>query len=168
MLPQERATVAEDFSAKDAAAFSGLTAAMVNYLCRHGMVRPTNGRRRGRGVQRKFSFGDIVVLKAMAKLLDAGVSVSRLKRALVSLRQSHSKITPEGAPGSYLVTDGKDVLLRHKSGVLELLSSGQFSFAFVVELEAVRRDAVAFASGPLAGDGRLSSTRSSGPRRRVA
>lgn len=142
--------------------------AMVNYLCRHGIVRPAIGRRRGRGIQRKFSFGDIVVLKAMAKLLAGGVSVTRLKRALVSLRAQHPSITQERVPGSYLVTDGKEVLLRHKSGVVELLATGQFSFAFVIELDAVRREAIAFAAGPRQGDRRTSIVARSGTRARRA
>ncbi len=96
-------------------------------------------------MQRLFSFGDIVVLRAVAKLLDGGVSVYRLRRALGALRTTHASITCARMPAAYLVTDGRDVLLRHKSGVFELLATGQFSFAFVVEMESVRKEAVAFA-----------------------
>ncbi len=139
-------TVAQHFSAKEAADFAGLSLAMTDYLCRHKLVVPGVGRKRGRGVQRRYSFGDIVVLRSVAKLLEAGVSVLRLKRALARLRAQHSDITLEGMPASYLVTDGKDVFFRHKTGVLELLTNGQLSFAFVVEIESVRREAVEFAS----------------------
>jgi DNA-binding transcriptional MerR regulator len=140
-----KSQIAQTFSVRQGAAFSGLSMAMVNYLCRQGILVPSAGRRRGRGVQRLFSFGDIVVLRAVAKLLDGGVSVYRLRRALKTLRAFHPGITASGMPAAYLVTDGQDVLLRHRSGVLELLTSGQFSFAFVVEMESVRREAVAFA-----------------------
>src|SRR5437899_2009491 len=105
--------------------------AMVNYLVRAKIVTPTASGRRGRGIQRKFSFGDIVVLKAVAKLLEGGVSVFRLRRALTHFRELHPEITPHSMPAAYLVTDGKDVFLRHRTGVLELLISRQFSFAFV-------------------------------------
>lgn len=118
---------------------------MVDYLCRYKIVVPSNGRRRGRGVQRLFSFGDIVVMRAVAKLLAGGVSVYRLRRALIALRGMHPSITQTGMPAAYLVTDGHEVFLRHRSGVLELLSKGQLSFAFVVEMESVRREAIDFA-----------------------
>lgn len=118
---------------------------MVNYLCRHKIVVPSNGRRRGRGVQRLFSFGDIVVMRAIAKLLAGGVSVYRLRRALGALRGMHPSITQTGMPAAYLVTDGHEVFLRHRTGVLELLSKKQLSFAFVVEIESVRKEAVDFA-----------------------
>lgn len=137
--------IIDSFSAKDAAEFSGISMVMVNYLCRHRIVVPTIGRKRGRGVQRKFSFGDIVVLKALSKLLSGGVSVYRLKRALSSLRSLHAEITKDGLPAAYLVTDGREVYLKHKSGVFELLTTGQFGFAFVVEIESVRREALDFA-----------------------
>lgn len=120
--------------------------AMVNYLVRQKIVIPTAGRKRGRGIQRKFSFGDIVVLKAVTKLLEGGVSVYRLRRAFADFRESHPEITPLSMPAAYLVTDGKDVLLRHKTGVLELLISRQFSFAFVIDVDSMRREAVAFAA----------------------
>jgi DNA-binding transcriptional MerR regulator len=137
--------IVDSFSARDAAEFSGVSLAMVNYLCRHRIVVPAIGPKRGRGVQRRFSFGDIVVLKAIAKLLDGGVSVYRLKRALTSLRSLHGDITTEGLPAAYLVTNGRDVYFRHKSGVFELLATGQFGFAFIVEIDSVRREAVTFA-----------------------
>lgn len=137
--------IVESFSARDAADFAGLSLAMVNYLCRHRIVAPTIGRKRGRGVDRKFSFGDIVVMRAIAKLLSGGVSVYRLKKALTSLRGQHTDITAQGLPAAYLVTNGRDIFFRHESGVLELLANGQFSFAFVVEMESVRKEAVTFA-----------------------
>jgi len=138
--------VAQHFSAKEAAEFAGLSLAMVDYLCRYKLVIPANERKRGRGVQRWYSFGDIVVLRSVAKLLEAGVSVLRLKKALANLRAQHSDITFDGMPATYLVTDGKDVFFRHKTGVLELLTNGQLSFAFVVEVESVRKEAVEFAN----------------------
>lgn len=139
------ANLKEYFSAKEAAEFSGISLAMVNYLCRHRLVVPAIGRKRGRGIERKYSFGDIVILRSVAKLLEAGVSVLRLKKALANLRRLHADITAEKMPASFLVTDGRDVYFRQDSGVLELLTSGQLSFAFVVEVESVRRDAVRFA-----------------------
>lgn len=139
-------TIAQHFSAKEAAEFAGLSLAMVDYLCRYKLVIPADERKRGRGVQRWYSFGDIVVLKSVARLLEAGVSVLRLKKSLAILRAQHSEITCDGMPATYLVTDGRDVFFRHKTGVLELLTNGQLSFAFVVEVESVRKEAIKFAN----------------------
>src|SRR5687767_3350651 len=101
--------VVDTFSPAQASEFSGVSMAMVNYLVRQKIVTPTAGVRRGRGVQRKFSFGDLVILKAVTKLLEGGVSVYGLRRALAGFRKLHPEITPRGMPAAYLVTDGRDV-----------------------------------------------------------
>lgn len=138
--------VSQTFSVAQAAEFSGLSTAMVNYLVRERIVMPTTSARRGRGLQRHFAFGDIVVMKAVARMLAAGVSVYRMRRALAGFREVHPEITPKGMPASYLVTDGREVFLRHRSGLVELLARQQFSFAFVLEVDSMRKEAVAFAS----------------------
>ena len=145
--PSSRDTVVADrFSIRDASAFSGLSQAMVNYLVREDLIRPSRGRRRGRGIERRFSFADLVLMRALAKLLAGGVSVLRLQKALTRLGAMQEELSTERPASAYLITDGREVLLRHKTGVLELLSTGQFEFAFVVEMEPLRREAVAYAS----------------------
>lgn len=136
--------VKNTFSSKQASEFSELSMAMVNYLFRTGLMTPAIGRKRGKGIERKYSFGDLVILKSIAKLLGAGVSVLRLKKALVNLRKLHADITLHNIPGAYLVTDGKEVYLKQSNGVIELLTSGQLSFIFVVDIESVRKDAVSY------------------------
>jgi DNA-binding transcriptional MerR regulator len=140
----KKSSLKNSFSSKQASEFSELSMAMVNYLFRTGLMVPAIGRKRGKGIERKYSFGDLVILKSIAKLLDAGVSVLRLKKALVNLRKLHADITLDNIPGAYLVTDGKDVYLKQSNGVLELLVNGQMGFVFVVDIESVRKDAVSY------------------------
>ena len=65
----------QDFLIARAAKLSGLTPAMLNYLCREKVLLPSVPGRRGRGRPRRYSFGDVVMLRVIAKLLKAGVSV---------------------------------------------------------------------------------------------
>jgi hypothetical protein len=75
--------------------------------------------------------------------LGAGVSVSRLKRALVALRRHYPDISPDSLlPASHLLTDGKEIYLQTSEEVVEHLRSGQTVFAFVVELNRVRAEVV--------------------------
>jgi DNA-binding transcriptional MerR regulator len=132
--------VAESFLIAKAAALSGLTPYMLDYLCRQKILAPTFPGRRGRGHARKYSFGDVVMLRALARLLNAGVSVERLKKALRALRSQHKNISRESLPSRYLVTDGTRVFLRSAEGLLDLDGTGQMSFAFVLELEDLRQE----------------------------
>ena len=134
------------FSTRQAAALAGLSSTMVDYLCRTKIVTPTARYARRRGMRREYSFGDVVVLRAIKKLLNAGVEVSKLKTGLIALRKLHPEITPTSLPAALLVTDGKGVFLRHAPDVIEELSTGQYAFAFVLELRAVQQDILAKAS----------------------
>jgi len=63
--------------------------------------------------------------------------VSRLKDALAGLKERH----PEKKPtASFFVTDGKDVYLRESEQVVEDLRRGQLVFAFVLELNGLRKE----------------------------
>lgn len=126
------------FSVNEAARHSGLTVYMVDYLCRNGLVKPTGCTKRGRGCVRKYTFSDILLLRVISELLSKGVSVLGLKKSLAAL-QKRRGATNDILKKKYLATDGKNIYLEDK-GVLELLSSGQLAFAFVLELESVRNE----------------------------
>ena len=131
------------YTADQAAKYTDVSPAMVNYLCRAGLVVPTASsprKRQGRGALRCYSFGDLVALRLVAKLCTAGVSPLRLKRGLLSLRQYHPEITMNHLPASHVATDGKDIYLRNGKDALERLVDGQLSFAFVVELKQIQKE----------------------------
>jgi len=130
--------VVDWFPVGKAAMYSGLTLDMVNYLCRCGIVKPTGCTKRGRGRVRKYTFSDILLLKIIAKLLANGVSVQRLRKSLVGL-QKRGGTAQDILKRKYLATDGKNIYLKD-NGVLELLTTGQLTFAFVLELENVRNE----------------------------
>src|SRR5690348_11881776 len=114
---------------------------MLDYLCRSGVAVPTGTPHPGRGGRRRYTFGDVVVLRVLSHLLRCGISVAKLKRGLEALRQRHQEITAGRLPGRYLVTDGKTIYFSvHRNAVEELTAAGQLAFAFVVELKAVRND----------------------------
>jgi len=126
------------YSASRAARLAGLTAVMVNYLCRTEIVEPSCACKRGHGLARHYSFGDVVALRLVARLSAYGVSPSRLKEDLRALRQHHPDITLTSLPASHIVTDGKRLYLRKEGDTLEQILDGQLAFAFVVELPKLR------------------------------
>lgn len=115
---------------------------MVDYLCREQLVLPSLSRQLKRGRARKYSFGDLVALRGVAKLLQHGVSVLRLKAGLAAIRHRHHEFTSSSVPASFLVTDGENAYYRETREVLEELKSGQLVFAFVLELDGIRKEIV--------------------------
>lgn len=127
------------FLAAQAAQLSGLTTTMVDYLCRQGIIIPSAVHKPGRGRRRLYSFGDVVMLRAIGRLLATGLSVERMKRGLEKLRSLHPEITATTLPGRFLMSDGHDLFFRANVSELENLSaSGQLAFGFLLEFERVR------------------------------
>lgn len=129
-----------DFLISDAARLSGLSRTMLDYLCREKVMIPSGLGRRGRGCPRRYSFGDVVMLRIIARLLRAGVSVKRLKVAFRAFRRCHKDITPASFPAQYLVTDGHRVYMRDRDSLLDLDGTRQMSFLFILELRDVHQE----------------------------
>ncbi|WP_353401985.1 MerR family transcriptional regulator [Duganella hordei] len=124
-------------TAKSAARISGLTEDMVNYLCRHKIVEPTGEKSRGRGNVRKYTYGDVLLLRVVSKLLVQGISVLRLKKSFRSLQRRGVDV--DLTSKKFVATDGVDIYFG-SGNILEQLSSGQMAFAFIIELASVRRE----------------------------
>jgi DNA-binding transcriptional MerR regulator len=136
-MPQK---VKTDFTAAEAALFSGLTRHMVNYLCRTGVLIPSLSPRRTRGRARRYSFGDVVMLRVMDNLLKRGVEVARLKDALAGLRRFHPEIRRDSLPNKMLFTDGRRIYFKSPEDIVEDVARGQYVFGFVLELKAIRAE----------------------------
>ena len=132
------------FTIEDLHRHTGISLDMLDYLCRHGYLRPAYAPRvRASGKVRYFSYRDLVIASVVERLLATGVKLRRLKKAMKDLRQDHSWF-PKGRrsePIQWLVSDGRAVLLKHEDGFLdELRSGGQRAFAFVVNLEGIQSE----------------------------
>jgi DNA-binding transcriptional MerR regulator len=118
---------------------------MLNYLERSEIfVRETATDRR-HGKVRKYTFRDIVVLRAIKKMLDVGLRPVRVKEVLQNLA------TEEGLPNTREAAQlfakntnsmffiSKDAVLFAKSDdeILDLTSGRQLSFSFMVSVRSI-------------------------------
>lgn len=100
----------------------GITYRQLDYWARTGLLRPSIADARGSGTQRLYSYSDLLELKVIKQLLDAGISLQRARRALECLREGLG-----GDLGSAnLVLVGADSVLARSDGeVVDLLKGGQ-------------------------------------------
>ena len=68
----------------------GITYRQLDYWARTDLIRPSVADARGSGTQRIYSYRDLVELKVIKSLLDAGVSLQSARRAIEYLRGSPS------------------------------------------------------------------------------
>lgn len=130
----------DGYTVAQAEKLAGVPRTMLDYLCRSGVLRPSARPCRGRGHRRLYSFSDLVLLRVIARLLKSGISVLKLSKSFAALRKRHPEFAHERLNGAVLVTDGARIYLRQGAQVIEDLMGGQLGFAFVIELEGVRRD----------------------------
>ena len=83
----------------------------------------------GSGTQRLYSFQDLVTLRVIKNLIDAGVSLQRIRKAVEHLRQMERPLA-----AVTLMSDGKGVYEAHSpEAVVDLLRQGQGVFAIAVD-----------------------------------
>ena len=107
----------------------GITYRQLDYWARTELVTPSIRDAHGSGSQRLYSFQDLVTLRVIKRLLDAGVSLQRVRSAVEYLQD-----LGEAASGVTLFSDGKGVYQAHsKEAVIDLLKKGQGVFAIAVD-----------------------------------
>jgi DNA-binding transcriptional MerR regulator len=108
---------------------AGITYRQLDYWARTGLVEPTVREASGSGTQRLYSFRDILVLKVVKKLLDAGVSLANIRTAIGTLGNRSS----EDLAQLTLISDGTTVYeCTSTDEMVDLLQGGQAVFAIAV------------------------------------
>jgi len=108
---------------------AGITYRQLDYWARTGLVVPSVRDASGSGTQRLYSFRDIVVLKVVKRLLDAGVSLQNIRKAIETLRQWGE----EDLATMTLISDGTTVYeCRSAEEVVDLLQGGQGVFGIAI------------------------------------
>lgn len=108
---------------------AGITYRQLDYWARTGLVAPSIRSAAGSGSQRLYSFKDILVLKIVKRLLDAGISLQNIRIAVDHLR---SRGVGDLA-GVTLFSDGTSVYeCTSAEEVVDLLQGGQGVFGIAV------------------------------------
>ena len=112
-----------------ACAAAGITYRQLDYWARTGLVEPTIRPASGSGTQRLYSFRDILLLKVIKRLLDAGVSLQQIRTAVTHLRERGADDLSEVT----LMSDGASVYeCTSPDEVIDLLQGGQGVFGIAL------------------------------------
>jgi DNA-binding transcriptional MerR regulator len=123
-------TVVEDgFRGPQVCKIVGITYRQLDYWARTHLVEPSVSPAKGSGTQRLYSFTDIVHLRVIKSLIDAGVSLQQTRRAVDYLRQDLKQPLEEVT----ILSDGHSIYAcRSKDEVIDLLARGQGVFGIAV------------------------------------
>lgn len=108
------------YSALQAARLTGCSEAQLTYWERTGLVAPEDG---------EYEFRDLVALRVVGSLLEAGLALGRVRKAVRYLLASGEDIA-----GLRLVTDGDRVWACRDDGqILDALRRGQMALFVAVD-----------------------------------
>jgi DNA-binding transcriptional MerR regulator len=108
---------------------AGITYRQLDYWARTGLIEPSVRGATGSGTQRLYSFRDILVLKVIKRLLDAGISLQQIRTAVTQLRERGT----EDLTRVTLMSDGASVYYcTSNDEVIDLLQGGQGVFGIAI------------------------------------
>ena len=115
----------------------GISYRQLDYWTTTGLVRASVRDAVGSGTQRLYGFDDIVQLKLVKRLLDAGVSLQKIRTAVDVVRDRGLSLRDVT-----LVSDGEHVYaLDDQRQLIDLLQGGQGVFAIAVNPVYVETEA---------------------------
>jgi DNA-binding transcriptional MerR regulator len=124
-----------DYTAAQTARLAGCTGSQLRYWSRTGLVAPT-------GEGGSYTFRDLVALRVVTSLLEAGLPLHRVRAALQYLAEAGDDLS-----GLRLVTDGATVWACRDDGqILDALREGQLGLFVAVDqfVDSVEADVRAF------------------------
>jgi len=119
-VPEEQAQ--DGFRGPQVCSIVGITYRQLDYWARTDLLRPSISEARGSGSQRRYSYRDLVELKVIKRLLDAGVSLQQARRAIQCLREG---LGEDLASANLVLGEGQSVLAHSQEAVIDLLRGGQ-------------------------------------------
>jgi DNA-binding transcriptional MerR regulator len=119
------------FRAPQVCRLVGITYRQLDYWARTDLLRPSMQEAAGSGSQRLYSFTDLVQLKVIKRLLDAGMSLKRIRSAVEIL--STQLATDQPLADVTLLSDGQTIYAAHSPDeVVDVFRRGQGVFGIAV------------------------------------
>jgi DNA-binding transcriptional MerR regulator len=112
----------EGFRGPQVCKIVGITYRQLDYWARTNLIRPSIADARGSGTQRRYSYRDLVELKVIKNLLDAGVSLQLAREGIEYIRKD---LGDDIATASLVMNGPKSVLVRSDGEVIDLMRKGQ-------------------------------------------
>ena len=112
----------------------GITYRQLDYWARTDLIRPSLVDAKGSGTQRLYSYRDLVELKVIKSLIDAGVSLKQARTAIDYLREH---LGEDLATANLVLNGSGSILARNGDELVDILRNGQTVFS-VVALSGVQ------------------------------
>jgi DNA-binding transcriptional MerR regulator len=122
-----------NFNTKAVSRITGLSARQIDYWDRSHFIKPSVSEASGYGSVRLYSFNDLIQLRVAKTLMDKGISLQKIRKAINYLKKNMPEIEKPLSELRFL-TDGETifVLTKDKKMIIDTLKSGQLVFSIAL------------------------------------
>ncbi|MEX2322579.1 MAG: MerR family transcriptional regulator [Acidimicrobiia bacterium] len=121
----------QGFRAPEVCRLVGISYRQLDYWARTDLLKPSLQEAQGSGTQRQYSFTDVVQLRVVKRLLDAGMSLKKVRQAMDILRDRLDSDNPLSEVT--LLSDGQTIYAANSDqDVIDLFRGGQGVFGIAL------------------------------------
>jgi len=135
-----------NFNSKAVSEIAGLSFRQIDYWDRTHFIKPSVSEATGYGSVRLYSFNDLIQLRVAKTLIDKGISLQKIRKAINYLKKNMPEIRKPLSEVRFL-TDGETIFVLTKDNkvIIDTLKSGQlvFSIALGEIVESLKGEVVA-------------------------
>ena len=125
----------QGFTGSKTASIVGITYRQLDYWARTDLVRPSLADAAGSGSRRKYSYQDLLELRVIKSLLDAGIKLESVRRAFTYMREHMGA----DIASAHLVISGTDVMVCDGGELIDVMNrAGQGVMVNVLALGGVK------------------------------
>ena len=110
------------FSGARAAEIVGISYRQLDYWARTDLVRPSLEDAKGSGSRRRYSYRDLLELKVIKSLLDAGIKLESVREVFVYLQEN---LGEDVTTANLVIQGNQAVLVRDGGELIDLVRKGQ-------------------------------------------
>ena len=112
----------EGYSGARAAEIVGITYRQLDYWARTDLIRPSLVDAKGSGSRRRYSYRDLLELKVIKALLDAGIKLESVREVFTYLRDN---LGEDVTTANLVIQGNQAVLVRDGGELIDLVQKGQ-------------------------------------------
>ena len=125
----------QGFTGNKTASIVGITYRQLDYWARTDLVRPSLVDAAGSGSRRKYSYQDLLELRVIKSLLDAGIKLESVRKAFAYMREHMDT----DIAAAHLVLSGGDVMICDGDQLVDVMNrAGQGVLVNVLALGGVK------------------------------
>ena len=125
----------EGFSGRQTAEVVGISYRQLDYWARTDLIRPSLTDASGSGSRRRYSYQDLLELRVIKTLLDAGIKLESVREVFNYLREH----VASDIASAHLVISGQTVVLAQGDELIDVVKRGQ-GVLNVLSLAGVKND----------------------------